>query len=120
MKVACEELTLECTASPEVPASPVSGIPKRSAVPIAGLLLSGLTESLEGTNQSSPSSTGLTQEFSTLANEESGLIEPEVTKPEISLARSPRGPKFCLKSLTSQQVPEKDHSIHRLSFEERR
>ena len=24
-----------------------------------------------------------------------------------------RGPKFCLKSLTSQEIPEKDNSIHR-------
>ena len=24
-----------------------------------------------------------------------------------------KGPKFCLKSLTSQEIPEKDNSIHR-------
>ena len=48
MKVACEELTLECNAEPK-----------------------------------------------------SGQKEPK------------NGPKFCLKSLTSQEVPEKDNSIHR-------
>ena len=59
MKVACEELTLECSGS------------KPDQKP-------AITTTVESTN----------------------------SVPE-------KGPKFCLKSLTSQEVPEKDNSIRR-------
>ena len=62
MKVACEELTLECSGS--TPNSP----DQKPAI-----------TTTVGTNNSVPE----------------------------------KGPKFCLKSLTSQEVPEKDNSIRR-------
>ena len=60
MKVACEELSLECTAS---------------------------SEDSQHLKENHATSNGKTAEQ--------------------------KGPKFCLKSLTSQEIPEKDNSIHR-------
>merc|ERR1719510_641192 len=70
MKVACEELSLECTASSD-----------------------------SGNNQN--------------VNNKSEQTAENVENEQENNHNNNRGPKFCLKSLTSQEMPEKDNSIHR-------
>ena len=69
MKVACEELSLECTASSD------------------------------SSNQN--------------VNNKSEQTAENVENEQENNHNNNRGPKFCLKSLTSQEMPEKDNSIHR-------
>merc|ERR1719510_826484 len=70
MKVACEELSLECTSSSD-----------------------------GSSNQN--------------VNNKSEQTAENVENEQENNHNNNRGPKFCLKSLTSQEMPEKDNSIHR-------
>jgi len=77
MKVACEELSLECSAENQ----------------------NNVNTQILKTKQTE------TQVEENVENEQPNLRENNNT--------TTRGPKFCLKSLTSQEMPEKDNSIHR-------
>jgi hypothetical protein len=46
-------------------------------------------------------------------NQSKQTAEENVENEQKNNHNNNRGPKFCLKSLTSQEMPEKDNSIHR-------
>ena len=77
MKVACEELSLECSAENQ----------------------NNINTQILKSKQTEP------EVEENVENEQPNLRENNNT--------TTRGPKFCLKSLTSQEMPEKDNSIHR-------